>query len=245
MSTKGEENTVIDVVDVSNTTVSKDDHKYEKTIVFCLMGDQNISCNFIKIWTEIVGYCIMNNIKPVLSTVNTDNFVHRMGALIPSAETGQPFEGTLDYDKIVFISSKTFCTIEVLKKLISTNKDVLSALCTNKMSLENTNYIEDLDLNDETKKSFDYALLEDAKKKSKEAKDAGESTLLKVNFVNFSLLSVNKGVLEKLGLPWFNYDPKTNDISGDVYFSHKCKELGVDIFVDLDCFVSSEKNVIY
>lgn len=245
MSTKELENTVIDVVDVSDTTVSKDDHKYEKTIVFCLLGDQNISCNFIKIWTEIVGYCIMNNIKPVLSTVNTDSFVHRMGALIPSAETGKPFEGTLDYDKIVFISSKTFCTIEVLKKLISTDKDVLSALCTNKMSLENTNYIEDLDLNDETKKSFDYALLEDAKKKSKEAKDAGESTLLKVNFVNFSLLSVNKGVLEKLGLPWFNYDPKTNDMSGDVYFSHKCKELGVDIFVDLDCFVSSEKNVIY
>ena len=245
MSTKEEENTVIDVVDASNTTVSKDDYKYEKTIVFCLMGDQNISCNFIKIWTEIVGYCIMNNIKPVLSTVNTDNFAHRMGALIPSAETGQPFEGTLDYDKIVFISSKIFCTIEVLKKLISTDKDVLSALCTNKMSLENTNYIEDLDLNDETKKSFDYALLEDAKKKSKEAKDAGESTLLKVNFVNFSLLSINKGVLEKLGVPWFNYDPKTNDMSGDVYFSHKCKELGVDIFVDLDCFVSSEKNVIY
>lgn len=242
MSTKELENTV---VDESNTIVSKDVDKYEKTVVFCLLGDQNISCNFIKIWTEIVGYCMMNNIKPVLSTINTDNFVHRMGALVPSSENGQPFDGTLNYDKIVFISSKTFCTIEVLKKLISTNKDVFSALCTNKMSLENTNYIEDLDLNDETKKSFDYALLEDAKKKSKEAKDAGESTLLKVNFVNFSLLSVNKGVLEKLGLPWFNYDPKTNDTSGDVYFCHKCKELGVDIFVDLDCFVSSEKNVIY
>ena len=121
MSTKELENTV---VDESNTTVSKDVDKYEKTVVFCLLGDQNISCNFIKIWTEIVGYCMMNNIKPILSTINTDNFVHRMGALVPSSENGQPFDGTLNYDKIVFISSKIFCTIEVLKNLISTNKDV-------------------------------------------------------------------------------------------------------------------------
>lgn len=245
MSAKELENTVVDAVDETDTTTSKYVQKYEKTIVFCLLADQNISCNFIKIWTELVGYCIMNNIKPVVSTVGTDTFVNRMGALIPSGETGLPFEGKIEYDKVIFISSKTFCTIDNFKKLISSDKDIVSALCTNKMSLENTNYIKELDLNDESKKSFNYGLLEDAKNKLKEAQDAGESSLLKVNFVNFSLLSVNKGVFEKLGLPWFNYDPKTNDATGDIYFCNKCKETGVDIFVDLDCFVSTEKNIIY
>jgi hypothetical protein len=222
------------------------DQVYEKTFVFCILSDDNtVSCNFMKLWTEIVGYCIMKKIKPILSTVSNDNFSARMNALTPSSETCKPFEGKIDYDRIVYISSKSICSIGLLEKIISSDKDIVSALSTNKMSLENTNYIEDFNMEDETKQSFVYAKVEDAKTKLKTAKDAGESTLLKVNFVNFSLLSINKGVFEKMGLPWFNYDPRTNDITGDIHFANKCKESGVDIYVELDCFIPTEKNIIY
>ena len=222
------------------------DQVYEKTLIFCILSDDNtVSCNFMKMWTEIVGYCITQKIKPILSTISNDNFSTRMNALKPSSETRKPFEGKFDYDKIVYISSKSICTISLLEKIISSDKDVVSALSANKMSLENTNYIEDFNMEDETKQSFEYAKVEDAKTKLKTAKDAGESTLLKVNFVNFSLLSINKGVLEKMGLPWFNYDSRTDDITGEVHFANKCKESGVDIYVELDCLIPTEKTIIY
>ncbi len=228
---------------IMNTEIS--DEKYEKTFVFCLLNEHNISCNFMMVWTEIVGYCLMKKIKPLLTTIKSDNFVSRMNILNPSSEKNIPFQGA-NYDKIIFISTKTICNnFAAFEKLISSPEDVVSALTTNKMGLENTNYIEHMDLSDETKKSFDYALIESAKSKLKTLKETNESTLLKVDFVNISFLAINKGVFEKMGIPWFNYNPKTNDISGDVHFCNKCKENGIDIFVDLECYVTSEKNIIY
>lgn len=219
--------------------------EYEKTFVFCLLGDNHISNNFLKGWTEIVGFCLMNKIKPILSCGSVDNYVSRMGSLMVSGESNIPFDGKVKYDKIIFISSKVICSIESLRKLISSDKDIVSALCSNKFGLENTNYIENFDLNVKGTSTFEYASLEDARNRAKIAKDANETTLMKVNYVNFNILSVNRGVLERLGMPWFNYDPMTNDITGDSYFCNKCKQAGIDIFVDLDCFVTTEKNIVY
>lgn len=64
--------------------------QFEKTIIFCVLGD-TASFNFLKVWTEIVGYCLMNKIKPVLSTAKTTMFNSKMGVLSANSELNAVF----------------------------------------------------------------------------------------------------------------------------------------------------------
>ena len=71
------------------------------------------------------------------------------------------------------------------------------------------------------------------------------SSLVKVDYVDFHVMSIRKGVFEKMTMPWFSYEDTTKDITGDIMFCDKCKKSGVDIYVDLNLFVNCEKHIIY
>tara|TARA_Y100000389_G_scaffold178371_1_gene191509 strand:+ start:25493 stop:26143 length:651 start_codon:yes stop_codon:yes gene_type:complete len=211
--------------------------EYEKTIIFCVIGDK-IEHQFLRSWTEIVGYCIINKIKPVLSTRNVDNFVSKTQLLMPTSETNAPFGNKIEYDYVIFISTSAICSIDSLKSILGLNKDIVSGFSLNKTNLEKTNYIVNFDHNNGENNNYDE--VENAKRLLN-----NDKKLIKVDYVDFNLVCIKSGVLEQIKLPWFNYDGKTNDITGEVYFCNKCKENGIDILVNLETFIPCEKKLIY
>ena len=75
-----------------------------KTIVFCVLGE-TLSHNFMRSWTEIVGYCLMNNIKPVLSSHKHNTSVSKTSVLSINIEDNAPFSNKLEYDYIIYVKS--------------------------------------------------------------------------------------------------------------------------------------------
>lgn len=225
-----------------------EDKKYAKTIVFCIIGE-TISHNFMRSWTEIVGYCLMNNIKPVLSSHKHNTFVSKTSVLSMSLDENVPFSNKLDYDYIIYVKSSCLINVEIVKKMMDHELDVLSCLSSNNFNLRQTNYIEEFELSNVDINKYEYGKFEDANellKKSEEQdiSSSSSSSLLKVSYFDFNVVCIKKGVFEKMKLPWFNYEKKVNDITGDMYFCNKCKEHDIELYVDLKLVVNSEKNVI-
>lgn len=212
----------------------------EKIIVFCVIGE-TISHNFMRSWTEIVGHCLMNNIKPVLSTHKHNTFVSKTSVLSIDIQENAPFSNKLEYDYIIFMKTNCLINMNDVKKMIDYDLDVLSCLAPNNFNLQQTNYIEKFDLSKVNTNKYEYGKMQDV---DELLKNAESSSLLKVDYFDFNVVCIKKGVLEKMKLPWFNYDETVNDITGDIYFCNKCKENNIDLFVDLKLAVNSEKNVI-
>tara|TARA_Y100000389_G_scaffold127050_1_gene124409 strand:- start:1 stop:726 length:726 start_codon:yes stop_codon:yes gene_type:complete len=239
-----------------------DDIVFEKKIVFCLLG-KTFSSDFIRTWTEIVGYCLMNKIKPILSSAKSSEFNSKMAALSISGDINAPFGGKLDYDFIIYIKSDCLPSVNIVIEMIKHDLDVVSCLSSNERSLKHTNYIEDFELSEIKQKSYNYCKFEDIQDKMNKLneyeasiRDASgnlkenietiekPSSLVKVNHVDFSVICIKNGVFEKLKLPWFNYEETSNDITGNLYFCNKCKQADVDILVDLNLLTNSERSVI-
>lgn len=236
--------------------------QFEKTIVFCVLGE-TITSDFLRLWTEIVGYCLMNKIKPVLSNAKTSMFNSKLGVLSPSSELNVPFGGKQDYDYIIYVKNSCLPTVNMIVKMIEQDLDILSCLTSNERSLKHTNYIENFDLNNANGSSQEYCKFDDIRDLMNKIQEyetsiidaSGNlkenieniekpSSLVKVNHIDFSVVCIKKGVFEKLKFPWFNYEGSVNDVTGDVYFCNKCKEANIDIYVDLQLLVNCERNVI-
>ena len=231
---------------------------FSKTVVFCIEGKEYVQ-EFMRAWTEIVAYCFTNNIRPVLSIQETNYFNSKMRLVQSSGHMNVPFNDNIKYDYIIFMNSSFLVNSNIVKELLAHELDIVSCLTLNKNSLQQSNYIEKFDLNDSTVESYSYENMERPNQILKEykeyvnskndisgndVKDDEPSTLLKVEHLDFTVLCIKKGVLEKLPLPWFNFEQKTNDITGEVYFCNKCKTAGIDIYVDLKLQASSVKSVI-
>ena len=231
---------------MEETNMETTEKTAEKIIVFCVIGE-TISHNFMRLWTEIVGHCLMNNIKPVLSTHKHNTFVSKTSVLSIDIQENAPFSNKLEYDYIIFMKTNYLIDMNVIKKMINHDLDVLSCLTSNNFNLQQTNYIEEFDLSKVNTNKYEYGKIQDVNELLKNA-DTQEGTetssLLKVDYFDFNVVCIKKGVLEKMKLPWFNYDETVNDITGDIYFCNKCKENNIDLFVDLKLAVNSEKNVI-
>ena len=222
--------------------------KYDKTIVFCIVGE-SFSHNFLRVWTEIAGYCLMNNIKPVVSSHKHNTFVSKTYVLSTTSETNTPFSGKVDYDYIIYIKNTNLVTAEIIKKMIEQDLDILSCLASNNYNLRETNYIEHFELSDVESNNHKYGKFEDVNKLLRELHEdvkpeTTPSTLLKVDYFDFNVVCIKKGVLEKMKLPWFNYEESVRDITGDIYFCDKCKKNGIDLYVDLTLVVNNEKHVV-
>jgi len=222
--------------------------KYDKTIVFCVLGE-SLSHNFLRSWTEIVGYCLLNNIKPTLSSHKYNTFVSKTFVLSANSETNTPFSGKVDYDYIIYIKNTSLVNAETIKKMIDQELDILSCLAPNNFNLRETNYIEHFELSDIEKNIYKYGQIEDVNKLlhklQEDAKpDSPPSSLLKVDYFDFNVVCIKKGVLEKMKLPWFNYEESLRDITGDIYFCDKCKKNGIDLYVDLNLVVNNEKKIV-
>jgi hypothetical protein len=229
----------MDIQEKNEVVESNSEETTKKTIVFCVTGN-TFSEKFLRNWTEIFGYCLMNNMQPILSNFSGNNsYLLKNGCMLGqngSTEEQLPFKGKINYDYVVFMDTKHLLPLAHFKALLEANKDVITSASSNEFSMEQMNFIQTVDFTNPS--NYEYEKREELEELKKESK------LLKVDFIQCGVLLIKNGVFEKIQFPWFDFDQGTHDLKGDVHFCRKCKERGIDIFVDLEHMCAIERIVL-
>ena len=230
----------------------------KRTIVFCIPGE-TFSNEFLRSWTEIFAFCMMNNITPIMSNASDNNWYSLRNKCLMSnvinGITQQPFQGKLDYDYIMWINSNMIFNVEMFKKLLAHNRDIVSGLYLSK-DIQRYEVITKLD-KDYLYKNGDYERLsrDNLNERKNKQNNMGLPPVLDVDYCGMGFMLLKKGVLEKFQYPWFKPSLTTlQDGSGNIllqdynndefYFCMRCKDLGFNIYVDTEVIVGCQKNII-
>ncbi len=266
METIGEENVVIDEIgnmknedkQTTETPMELDESpKKPLTVIFCIPGN-NFSNNFLYSWTELFGFCLLNNINPILSNSYDSNvfFVRNkclMGDVLKGT-TQKPFQGKIDYDYIMWIDSDQVFNVEMFKRLLSHNVDVVSG-CYLMADAKHYAAVKELD-NPYLLKNGTYEFLTkqyvDSWRNMEENKG---KPLMEVAYCGLGFMLMKKGILEQLEYPWFKpsmstiKDEDDNILiqyfnSEDFYICNQINNLGYKIHLDTSIIVGHEKKLI-
>tara|TARA_Y100000591_G_C21704022_1_gene629779 strand:+ start:253 stop:909 length:657 start_codon:yes stop_codon:yes gene_type:complete len=215
------------------------------TIIFCIPGNK-FSNIFLKCWTELVFYCVKNNINPILSNDYDSNvyFVRSkiLGANTLSGKYQKPFNGEIKYDYIMFIDSDIIFNVEDFDKLIKMNNDIS---CGAYLMDGGKNYaiVENMTNEDFEKNGcFNFISKNDLSKYQEP---------FKVDYCGMGFMLIKKNIIEQIEYPWFYpkiFNFKNNICeftSEDVGFCLKLKEKKINIYINPEIKVGHEKTCIY
>lgn len=196
-------------------------------------------------WTELLMWCLNNNIKPMVSCRQNSNvyYVRSMclGLSTMRGPDQKPFDGQVDYDYIMWIDSDQVFNPQQFERVLSHDKDIMCGLYLMQNGRQFT-AVEKWD-DDYYRKNgtFQFMQPEDIKDKKE---------ILEVEYSGMGFMLVKKGVYEKLAYPYFSpitYD-FGNDVkefmSEDVSFCRRAKKAGFKIYVDPQVVVGHEKKVV-
>ena len=226
----------------------KKKYKYIKpiTIVFCIPGGP-FSHNFLKSWTNLLGWCNLNNIVTILINAQ-DSVVYYarnkcLGGNVLGGIKQKPYQGEIKYDYLMWIDSDMVFEPKHLLALINMNTDIASGIY--KMQ-DNYNYATVENMKDEeyTKKGS-YTFLNDDSLKNK-------PDIFPVDYTGFGWILIKKGVFEKIEYPWFRPlwkefegDNKMKEFtSEDVGICQLFRDSGFTILVNKNIKVGHEKSWI-
>ena len=216
-----------------------------KKIIFCIPGNM-FSNRFLKCWTDIVFWCIQNNYHPILSN-DTDSNVYFVRSKILGGSTlrginQKPFNGSIDYDYIMFIDSDVIFKPEDLKNLLEMNVDICSGAY---LMNGGTHYpiVEHFDnsyfLSNGT---FKFISCEELKQ---------YKTPFDVEYCGMGFMLIKKNVIEQLTYPWFyanmfNFNDTVKEFtSEDVSFCMSLKKKNFKILINPNVRVGHEKTIVY
>lgn len=194
-------------------------------IVFCLPGKQ-YSNNFLKSWSELLLYCIVHQIRPIISCQQGSNITQLrnkcLGADFLIGVDQHPFNNKIDYDFIMWIDSDQVFNVSQFVSLLRHNKDVVcgtylidsgTKFCTvvkwnDSYFLKHGEY-EYLDNN-----SIDLWMHKHSDIEPEEIKDDSTGRIIKdyrkckfplmqVEYNGMGWMLIKKGVFEQLKYPWF------------------------------------------
>lgn len=211
--------------------------------IFCIPG-REFTKSFLNSWTNTIKWLESNNIS--WAFVNEYNSVvyyvrnQVLGGDITRGRNQKPYNGKLQYKKLIWIDSDIVWTIEDLKKIMFSSHDIISG-CYPTQDGEHFTIVKSLDYSKLSKNgSFEMMKWKDIKK---------YKSVFEVNYVGFGFVAIKQGVFESLEYPWFR--PKwveTSDIleftSEDVGFCWSVLENGYKIYVDPSIRVGHEKMKI-
>jgi hypothetical protein len=209
--------------------------------VFCLPGE-SFSSQYLSSWTESLIYLMKNNIKFACSFRYTCLLAQTRNELI-RYYPGQiiennsiiPFEKKLHAKKIIFIDDDVVWTVEDLKKILESDKDIVGGFY--KMKLVYSNQYTKLAATQNGKFLYENDI-----------KDKKE--LIELSGIGFGFIAINFEVFEKIKFPWFEsfnfFDEKNNaviSISEDMDFCNKAISNGYKIYGDPTVRVGHEKII--
>lgn len=213
-------------------------------IVFCLPGNK-FSGNFLLSWTNLLNHCINQGHTVIVMQRYSCNiyYVRNMclGGNVSLGENQKPFNGTLQYDYLMWIDSDIVYEPVHFQKLLNANKNIVSGL-----------YLMDGGSSYATVENWDESFF---KKNGyfeflTPAHLYGKKELFPVAYTGFGFILVKYGVMESMKYPWFR--PEYVNIGNckdftmeDVAWCREANRQGYQIFIDPTVIVGHEKNIIY
>lgn len=212
-------------------------------LILCIPGN-NFSGVFLDSLLNFYNWCNANKITVLLSRRESCNiyYVRNMclGGNSTSGEDQKPFQGSVDYDYMLWIDSDIIFNVDDFIKLYNLQKDIASGLY---LMHNGQQYATVEDWNEEhfNKTGFFEFLTPQHLVNKNEA--------FKVDYTGFGFILIKKGVFEKLKYPWFRplwkkFGNVTEFTMEDVSFCHLVKEQNIDVWVHPEVIVKHEKKVL-
>ena len=213
-------------------------------VVFCVPGNK-FSRNFLTCWTNLVGFCYLNNINPMLSSAYNSNVYYVRNLCLRADERfgkdQPPFQGKIDYDYIMWIDSDMVFKPEDFTALINMKVDIATGIY--KMA-DGELYSTVKICNDEYfLKNGHYEFLTDKLLEK-------EEDVFEVDYNGLGWMLVKRGVYENLDYPWFrpSWENIGKDIrtftSEDVGFCRQAIKAGYRIYANKKIIIGHEKSCI-
>ena len=213
-------------------------------VVFCIPG-RSFSNTFLRCWTDLLAWCLQNNIQALLSNAYDSNVYYVRNKILGADDRGgknqDPFGGQLDYDYIMWIDSDMAFTPEHFKQLLDMKKDIATGIY---KTADNIHYATVKDWNlDFFKKEGRFEFLTDEHLQT-------EEPIFTVEYNGFGWMLIKKGVIESLEYPWFRplWQEVDSNIhtftSEDVGFCQKAIEKGYKIYANKNLIIGHEKSWI-
>jgi len=212
-------------------------------LIICLPGN-NFSGNWLDSFLAFYNWCIKNKITAMISRRESCNiyYVRNMclGGDSTKGEDQKPFQGSIDYDYMLWVDSDNVFTTNDFIKLYQLNKEIASGLY---LTQNGKNFATVKDWNEEFYKkhgAFEFLTPEKIKDKKQP---------FVVDYTGFGFILIKRGVFEKLQYPWFrpiwkkfgNINEFTME---DVSFCHLVRELGMKVWVHPEVIVKHEKKFL-
>lgn len=226
--------------------MSSETESEHPSVIFCLSSEE-YSPNFLISWSEVIGYCISNNIKFAIShNYDRNPYFAKNGCLGGNPKGGKnqvPF-GSVNYKKIIWLDNGISFKVSDFEKLINSDKDVVGGLY---MSPNNRNFMSCREMNVDklqNEGTFEFITPEEIANKIGD----GELSDEKVEYTGMGFMCMKSGVLEKIDYPWFSPEKLEFSESGDFYpedisLFKKLKMADVGVWVNPNIIVGYEKNI--
>jgi hypothetical protein len=163
-----------------------------------------------------------------------------LGGQNNSGKQQKPWQGQVQYDRMMWIDSDMVWNPDDVIKLITSDKPIISG--TYLMSDNRLHpVVEDLDFNH----LADHGVFEFMDKTTMSAR----TEPFKASYTGFGFVSIAAGVVESMEYPWFQPRWVSNDrfhdfCAEDVGFCWAAQEAGQEIWIDPTVRVGHEKSVI-
>ena len=212
-------------------------------VVFCLPGRQ-FTANYFNSWmattTELgkngISYAYSMGYDPVV--YYTRNRI--LGGQNTSGRSQKPWQGQLDYDRMIWIDSDMVWSPGDVMALLAHDRPIVSGIYP--MS-DGNNYtvVEDLD--------YAHLATNGTFKFMDKASMAAKQAPFRASYTGFGFLAIKKGVMESMEYPWFQprwvSNAQFHDFCAeDVGFCWTAQEKGHEIWIDPAIRVGHEKMVV-
>ena len=206
--------------------------------IFCIPGE-TFSQKFLNCWSETLIYLLkesidfiyINHYTSIVATTRND-----MIRNFPGKEDEKnilPFGNKINAKKIIFIDDDIIWTVEDLKKIIKSEKDIVSGF----YKMNETNEFNEYKLAafKNEKIVLDYEI-------------ENENNLIELTECGLGFVAINFEIFQNLKFPWFEvldfFDPNFNkviNVSEDVNFFRKARNLGYKVYGDPTIKLGHEK----
>lgn len=217
-------------------------------IVICIPG-KTFSGRFLDCWSELLVHLMKNKIQFGISHRESCNiyYVRNMclAGNVSKGKDQKPFDGTFDYDYLLWIDSDMVFSTSDFDRLLKYRKNIVAGIYKfeggREYSFSDWNE-KDFKEKGTMPKCYTQEDLNNVKP------DA--NGLLEVGYTGFGFILIKKGVFESMEYPWFSPEfhefENIRDFSmDDVSFCLRAKRNGFKIYVDPKVRLYHEKPALY
>lgn len=212
-------------------------------LIFCLPG-RTFSLNYFNSWNDTIAELSRHGISYAYS-MGYDPVVYYarnriLGGQNTSGKVQKPWQGTQQYDRMIWIDSDMVWRPQDVLSLLEHDKPIIAGTY---MMADNTHFpiVENLDFSHLANHGvFRFMDAQDMR---------GKTAPFRVSYTGFGFMAIKPGVMESMEYPWFRPRWVSNEsfhdfCAEDVGFCWTAQELGHEIWIDPSIRVGHEKSIV-